>query len=163
MNWVDFLILGIIALSSIISLVRGFVREALSLLTWIVAFWVGWIFFRDLAAQLEPWISLPSLRLAIAFGILLIATLLVGGLINFLVSQLVDKTGLSGTDRMIGAIFGIARGGVLDAILVLLAGLTTIPTTDWWRDSMLISYSQDLAIWLRSFLSSDIADKFRYL
>lgn len=162
MIWVDYVIIGLIALSAIISLVRGFVREAISLVTWIAAFWVALLFFRELAVHLEPWIEVPSLRYGAAFAILLLLSLLLGGLVGFLLGQLVDKTGLSGTDRLIGVFFGLARGAVLVAILVLLAGLTPIPEDPWWQGSQLIPYFQQLAVWLQSLLPPDIAEKFSY-
>jgi len=162
MLWIDILIIGVIALSAVISLVRGFVQEAFSLATWIAAFWVAWFFFRPLAAQFEPWIEVQSIRLGVAYGLLLLAVLLVGGLLNRFFGMLVDTTGLTGTDRLIGAFFGAARGAVVVAVLVLLAGLTPFPGDDWWRDSTLIPYFQEMALWLKQFLPADIADNFRY-
>lgn len=162
MVWVDYVILGIIGLSAVISLVRGFVREALSLVVWVAAFWVSWAFFRPLAAQLD-WFTVPSVRLGASFAILFVATLMVGALLNFLVGQLVEKTGLSGTDRLIGVLFGAARGGVLVAVLVLLAGLTPLPNDPWWQESQLIGYFQELAIWLKTLLPEDIGAKFRFV
>ena len=162
MIWVDYVIIGIITISALISLVRGFMREALSLGAWILAFWVSWTFFRDLAIHFESWISVPSVRLGVAFLLLLVLTLIIGGLVNYLVGQLVEKTGLTGTDRMIGVFFGAARGALLVGIIVLLAGLTEIPADPWWHESLLISYFQDLALWLRDLLPPDIAAKFRY-
>jgi membrane protein required for colicin V production len=163
MIWVDYVIVGIVGLSAVISLVRGFVREAISLVTWIAAFWIALLFFRDLAVHLEPWIELQSLRLGAAFAILLLLSLLLGGVLGFLMGQLVDKTGLSGTDRMIGVFFGLARGAVLVAILVLLAGLTPFPDDPWWQSSQLIPHFQKLAVWLQSLLPPDIAGKFSYV
>ena len=160
--WIDYIIIGIIVLSSLISLVRGFMREALSLAAWILAFWISWTFFRELAIYFEQWISVPSMRLGVAFLLLLVVTLILGGLVNYLVGQLVEKTGLTGTDRMIGVFFGIARGSLLVGITVLLAGLTAIPSDPWWHESVLIGYFQDLALWLRAYLPPDIASKFKY-
>lgn len=162
MIWIDFVILGIIGLSAVISLMRGFVREALSLAVWVLAFWVAWTFFRKLALQLD-WFTVPSVRLGAAFLILFIATLMVGALVNFLMGQLVDKTGLSGTDRLIGILFGAARGAILVAILVLLAGLTPFPNDPWWKESQLIGYFQELAIWLKQLLPADIGEKFKFV
>jgi membrane protein required for colicin V production len=162
MLWIDILIIGIIALSAIISLVRGFVREALSLVTWVAAFWVAWLFFRPLAAPFEAWIEVPSIRLGVAYGILLIGVLLLGALINHFMTLLVNSTGLSGTDRLLGVFFGAARGAVVVAILILLAGLTPFPQDPWWRDSELIAYFQEMAVWLKQFLPADIAANFRY-
>jgi membrane protein required for colicin V production len=161
MIWVDYVILGIIGVSTIISLIRGFVREALSLVVWVVAFWVAWTFFRELAAQLD-YFSVPSVRLGIAFTVLFLTTLIIGALVNYLIGQLVDKTGLSGTDRLIGMLFGAARGILLVAVLVLLAGLTPLPEDPWWRESHLLAYFQELATWLKTLLPADIGEKFRF-
>lgn len=161
MIWVDYVIIGIIALSALISLVRGFMREALSLAVWVAAFWIAWTFFRELADHLT-WLSLPSVRLGAALAMLFIATLIVGGMVNFLVGQLVEKTGLSGTDRLIGMLFGAARGILLVTLLILLAGLTPLPEDPWWKSSQLIGYFQELAIWLKSLLPADLSEKFRF-
>jgi membrane protein required for colicin V production len=163
MSWVDYLIIAIIGLSALISLVRGFVRETVSLLAWVIGFVVAWSYFRDLSLQLAPWVETPSLRLGLAFAILLLVVLLLGAIAGFLVGQLVDKTGLSGTDRLLGVLFGAARGAVLVAILVLLAGLTPFPQDTWWDDSRLIVHFQHLAVWLLSLLPPDIADYFRFV
>ena len=161
--WVDFVILGVIGLSALFSLLRGFIREAFSLAVWILAFWVSWTFFRDLSLRMEGFINTPSVRLGVAFAILMILSLTVGGLINYLVIRLIKSTGLSGSDRFIGMFFGIARGVVLVAVLVLLAGLTPLPQDPWWQDSVLIPYFQELAIWLRDLLPPEVADRFQFL
>ncbi len=162
MNWVDYTIVGIIGLSALISLIRGFVTEVLSLIVWVVSFWVAWTFFRDVAEPLAPWIPLPSARLGVAFVLLFLVSLIIGGFLNFLVGRLVDRTGLTGTDRLLGAIFGLARGAVVVAALVFLAGLTPLPNDPWWRDSQLIRHFQELAFWLLSLLPPDIASHFKY-
>ncbi len=161
MIWVDYVIIGIIGLSALISLMRGFMREAFSLAAWVLAFWVAWNFFRELALQLTL-ISIPSLRLGASFAILFITTLVVGGLINFLAGQLVDKTGLTGTDRLIGMLFGAARGILLVTALMLLAGLTPLPEDPWWQQSQLIGYFQELAVSLQSMLPEDIGEYFNF-
>ena len=161
--WVDLVILGIILVSTIISLVRGFIREAFSLAVWILAFWVSWTFFRDLSVRLEPWIQTPSVRLGVAFAGLMVLSLVIGGLINYLVIRLIQSTGLSGSDRFIGMIFGAARGVLVVAVLVLLAGLTPVPADPWWQESKLIPYFEELALWLRDMLPSEVADKFQFL
>lgn len=160
--WVDMVIVGIILISALISLVRGFVREAFSLAVWILAFWVSWSFFRELALRFESLISTPSVRLGVAFVILMLLALMIGGLINYLVIQLIQRTGLSGSDRFIGMIFGAARGVLMIAVLVLLAGLTVFPVDPWWQESRLLPYFEELALWLREMLPADIADRFRF-
>lgn len=162
MIWLDFLIIGIILLSALISLVRGFVREAFSLAVWVLAFWVSWSFFRDLEVPLRQWIDSPTVRLGIAFAGLMIVTLVIGGLVNYLIIQLVERTGMSGTDRLIGMVFGAARGVLLVAVLVLLAGLTPMPEEGWWLQSSLVGYFEELAFWLRDLLPPEISGRFRY-
>jgi membrane protein required for colicin V production len=160
--WLDILMLGIILLSALISLARGFVREAFSLAIWVLAFWVSWSFFRDLEVPMRAWIGSPTARLGIAFAVLMITTLTVGGLVNYLIIQLVERTGMSGTDRLIGMVFGAARGVLLVAVLVLLAGLTPLPEESWWLDSSLVGYFEELAFWLRDLLPPEFAERFRY-
>jgi membrane protein required for colicin V production len=162
MIWVDWVIIGIIALSGLIGLLRGLVREALSLIAWAAAIWVALSFSHYVAGLLVKQISAPSVRLIVAFAALFVITLILAALVNYLIAKLVDKTGLSGTDHMLGVFFGIARGVVLVAIIVLLAGATPLPKDPWWRQSVLIEDFQNMALWLRDFLPADIASKFDY-
>ncbi len=117
-NWVDALILGILVISSLISLSRGFIKEALSLVTWVVAGIVAWMFGGSLAHHFEAYLDTPSVRVIAACAILFIVTLLIGALVNFLLAQLVRATGLTGTDRLLGMVFGGARGLLLVVIIV---------------------------------------------
>ena len=160
--WIDVVIIALIALSAILSLFRGFVKEAVALVTWLVALWVAMAFYEDLAAILSQWISLPSAQRITAFAVLFICVLLLGAIVNFLASKLVNKTGLTGTDKLLGIVFGVARGGVIVAILVLLAGLTPLPQDPWWQDSQMLGYFQELAMWMRSYLPNEIADTITY-
>lgn len=160
--WIDIVILALIALSAILSLFRGFVKEALALATWLVALWIAIAFYEDLAAWLSQWIELVSAQKITAFAILFVVTLLIGAAINFLAGKLVSKTGMSGTDKMLGIVFGVARGGVIVAILVLLAGLTPFPQDPWWQESQFLGYFEEFALWMRSFLPAEIADNITY-
>jgi len=104
----------------------------------------------------------PSLRVAAAFGGLFLATLLLGGLVGILASHLVDYTGLTGTDRVLGMGFGLLRGGAFIAVLVLVAGLTPLPRDPWWQQSLLLDHFQQTALWLRDFLPPELAQNFRF-
>lgn len=157
MNWVDFLIAGIFLVSIVVSLFRGFVREAISLATWLLAFWVGLVFSERLAAILPAAIHAPYLRVAVAFGLLFIMTLVLGALFNNLIAQLVKRTGLSGTDRALGGLFGVLRGVVVVLILVMFAGMTAAPQEAWWHHSYFIPYFQSLAVWVRDLLPAHLA------
>lgn len=156
MNWADWTIVGVIAISSFFSLRRGFMREALSLITWVTAFVVARLFNEALTVVLEPYIETPSLRLIAAFAILFIAMLIVGAVINNLVAMLVDATGLSSTDRILGVGFGIARGGLLVIALVALIGMTPATEDPWYQESQLIPHFKTLEDWSRN-MASDVA------
>ena len=162
MTPIDYGIVIIFIVSSLISLVRGFVKESISLASWGLAFWISISFSAQLSGILPASIEMPSLRLAIAFAALFILTLIAGGLVSFLVTTLVYRTGLSGTDRALGVVFGMLRGAVIVAVLVLLAGLTPLPGDPWWRESMLLGHFQSFALWLRDMLPSDVAQNFVY-
>ena len=162
MIWVDYAILVIISISALISILRGFVREALSLLGWILAIWVSFTFVDEVAALLVDHISVPSVRTATAFLALFFACLLVAGLVNLVMGKIVEKTGLSGTDRMLGVVFGTVRGAVVVGILVLLAGFTSVPKDLWWSQSLLLKHFQSIALELRDFMPPDIAANINY-
>lgn len=162
MNWVDFFILGILGISMLISVWRGFTHEALSLAGWVLAVWIAVSFAHNLEGLLRTHIETPSLRLIIAFAILFLLTLMVAGLVTHLAVQLIKKTGLTGTDRVVGILFGLARGGVIVTVLVLLAGFTAMPRDPWWHQSLLLHYFEHTALWVRGWLPPDLAKNIRY-
>ncbi|MGD2137173.1 MAG: CvpA family protein [Gammaproteobacteria bacterium] len=162
MAWIDVVVLALIALSAILSLFRGFVKEALALASWLIAFWIAMAFYEELAQWLAQWLTEPSAQKITAFSLIFICVLLIGALVNYLASKLVARTGLTGTDKMLGVVFGLARGAVIVAILVLLAGLTAMPQDSWWQDSQLLVYFEDLAMWMRSFLPGEIAENITF-
>ncbi|MBS98545.1 MAG: colicin V production CvpA [Oceanospirillaceae bacterium] len=155
MNWADWVIIAIIAISSLLSLKRGFVKEAVSLASWVAAFIVARLFSASLAVILEPYIETVSLRLLAAFAILFVITLIVGALVGMLFSALVSATGLSATDRVLGMGFGAVRGGLVVVVIVALLGMTPAVQDHWWLDSSLIPHFVLLEGWTRA-VASDV-------
>lgn len=162
MNSIDYIILGILLVSTVISFWRGFVREILSLLAWVAAMWIAVSFTPQVSILIENQVTNDSIRLIVAFLGLFITTLFVATLTNTLLSQLVKKTGLSGTDRMVGLIFGLARGGVIISVIVLVVGITNIPQEAWWQESVLLGHFENLAIWLKGNFPADMSTQFAY-
>ncbi|MFM2478746.1 CvpA family protein [Celerinatantimonas sp. MCCC 1A17872] len=151
MNWIDYVIIGIIALSALISLVRGFVKEAVSLASWIAAFFVASHFYSDVASYFTL-IENPYYRSGAAILCLFIATLLIGALCNYVLSQLVSTTGLSGTDRVLGICFGGVRGVFVVAALLFVLSFTALTKTPWWQHSQLIPEFTVIVQWFFEFL-----------
>jgi len=145
MVWVDYTVIGVILLSALVGLARGLMREVLSFVIWLGALLIAWTFFRELSSELTRWLPSPMIRLGAAFLILVFAVLIVGAIFGHLLSALVRKTGLTGTDRALGMVFGVARGTILVAMLAFLAALTPFPQEDWWQESSLIGRFQVLA------------------
>lgn len=160
MHWVDIVVFVIIGLSVIIGLFRGLIKEAISLATWVAAIWVGLSLASNVAGILPFSVGSQTVQTAIAFILLFVAVLIIGGLINYFAGQLVDKTGLSGTDRMLGLVFGLLRGGLIVAALVLLAKTTNMPSEPWWQSSLTLPFFGDVANWIKSLLPPSMAHHF---
>ena len=140
LNVFDWILVGIIATSSVFGLLRGFVKELLSLASWVAAFFVARLFSFKLSNFMVDWIDQPQFRVIAAFAILFAVTLVVGALINNVFSRLVSATGLSGTDRLFGMVFGVVRGGLLVIIMVSLLSLTPVSNDQWWQSSLIIPH-----------------------
>ena len=95
MVWIDYVILGVISVSALVSLLRGFTSEAISLATWLIAFIIASQFYQDLSVHLVA-INDLLIRDGAAIAILFVSSLILGALVNKLVATLIDKTGLFG-------------------------------------------------------------------
>lgn len=162
MTWPDYAILAVIAISILVGALRGFIKEVFSLLVWSAAFLVAYHFAGDVAIWMEDAVTLPSARTAMGFAGLFIAVLLVGGLMNYLLGRLVETTGLSGTDRLLGGVFGAARGLALIVAVLLVAGFTPIPSDPWWKGSQGIQRMMPLVTWASEYLPESVVEHLDY-
>ena len=132
----DIAIAVIVGLSAVIGLVRGLVKEILSLVAWVLAFVVA-IYFSPVVAQYLPsgWGS-DSVRLVIGFAGLFVGSLIAAALVQWLIAKLITSTGLSGTDRFLGFLFGSARG-LLITVVILMGAREVVAERSWWQASVL--------------------------
>lgn len=162
MALVDFAIVIIITVLLVLGLIWGFAKIAIALGTWVAASTISFAFAPNLASSLLTSIESPPMRLAAAMGILFVLTLMIGAVVSFLVRQVVNKTGLSGLDRVLGMVIGFSLGLVVVVALVFAAGLTNAPSYDWWQASVLIERFESLAVWLQGYLPDDVSKYFSY-
>ncbi|MEO7066353.1 MAG: CvpA family protein [Rhodanobacter sp.] len=158
MNWTDYIIIGVIALSVMVGLLRGLISEVLALAIWVAAFWVAWLLGPSLATHLEHTITLPSARYIVSYGACFVTVLILGALLRFVIGKLIESTGLSGTDRLLGMLFGFARGVFLVALMVFLIGFTSFTRDPWWQQSVLLPQFQHVAAWLGQQVPPSVAE-----
>ena len=151
---IDYLLLGIVALSALMGVFRGFVKESLSLVAWVIGIWGAWRFGFVVAQWLPEFLGDVMARVWAARLAILILVLIIGGVASGIISFLMGRTGLNGTDRFVGMIFGLARGIVLVGVTISTLEFAGFQADPWWRQSKLIPYAAPIADSLR-----DIADQ----
>jgi membrane protein required for colicin V production len=162
MTLFDYAALGVIALSVAIGVFRGATREVIAIASWTVSGYLALSFAPALATLLPGSFSSPTLRLGTAFAAILLSCLLVFALLSLAMGALLKRSGLTGADRALGAVVGLARAVVILVVLTLLAGLTTLPREPSWRNARSSDMLESLAILVRGYLPSALAARIRY-
>ena len=152
MNGADLLILGVLVVSMVLGLIRGFVREAIAVLAWLGGLWLAWRY----APLIEPFlggaVGEPPVSTWTARALIVLAVLIVGWLVAGILSHLLRHSGLSLlVDRLLGATFGLLRGAVVVAVFVLLGQFVEMTEVTWWQQSKLLPYAVELAGWIQTF------------
>jgi len=155
--WIDWVIIALITVSTLISLKRGFVKEALSLVTWVGAFIIARTFHPQMQSLLESTVETPLVRLVAAFAILFFGTLIIGAIINNMIGHLVRATGLSATDRVLGMGFGLLRGVVVVIVGIAFTRYTPLAQDTWWKTSIMIDRLAVVEDWSRRTLGDEFA------
>ncbi|HEX9451665.1 MAG TPA: CvpA family protein [Burkholderiales bacterium] len=153
----DLIAVVAIAISVGFGIWRGGVREVLTLLSWILAFWLAKLFAAVVAGWLPASWSHQGLRIAIGFIAVMLVSVVILSLVSMLIVHLVKVAGLTTSDRMLGAAFGLLRGLLIVVILVLLGGMTSEPREPYWRNALFSKPLQKMAAWAKPWLPEDIA------
>jgi membrane protein required for colicin V production len=158
----DYSVMVLIVLSIGLGFWRGFAYEFISLLGWIAAYFVARLFAADVTEYVPDFVSSITAKTTVAYACLFMATLLVGGIVAWLLSKVVKFAGLGLMDGVVGGVFGFIRGLLLVLILVLLAGLTNLPKKPFWREAWSSKSLQSVAIFTKDFLPENVAKKVVY-
>jgi membrane protein required for colicin V production len=146
----DVLILLILLGSTLIGLLRGFVREAVSLGFWIVAIWAAWKFGPVVEPHLGGLLTDPKIAPWVGRFVILMLVLLIGWILGMLLSYFTRSMGMGPLDRAIGLLFGIMRGMVLVGLVIIGAELLHLNQEPWWGRSKLVPYGETMGDWLRA-------------
>ena len=162
MTVVDIIVIAILGISIAFGAWRGLVREVLALVAWVAAFLIANLLAPDAAKLLPRAMANEELRLLVSFVVVFIAALVGLSVLAILASKLVRIIGLGPSDRVVGGIFGLVRGLLVVMILVLLAGLTTVPRQPMWRNAILSAPLEAFAGYIKAWLPSDLSKRIRY-
>jgi len=162
MIWIDFAIIGLQCITLIAGLLKGFSQQAYSLMCWLLAVSVGLNFSPEFSMFLKSTISDSSAQMAASFAALCLITLTVGGLIRILLGELIKKSKLTVAERLGGMVVGIAHGMIFVAVLVMLAGLSVLPHSPWWKKSKLIPPFQSIVLGLHDRIPSELTKNVHY-
>ncbi len=162
MSLPDIAIIAIILVSLVVGLFRGFIREVLSLAAWILALWAAYAYARGGGVFLEPYIHQPPLRVVAAFGVIFVLVLIAASFLGYLLWRALPLSGISGVDRSLGMLFGVGRGVIIVALLLLAAIFMDFATQPWWQKSLLVHYFTPVADGLRSLMPADLAVYFQH-
>ena len=161
MSPVDIAIAVIILVSALIGVFRGFIREILSLASWVIALYIAWTFAPLGATYLEPYISQPPLRVVAAFVGIFVVALIVASIIAYLVYKLFALAGIKGVDRSLGFLFGVLRGVLIVAILILVAVYTDFAAQPWWQTSKLVGFFTPITDFLLTLMPPEVVENFQ--
>lgn len=144
-SWADYAIVIVFVASALFGFWRGFVKEALSLVTWLVAIFLAWKFAWTVEPMLGEWIAAPELKLWAARVVILVLVLIAGGLLAWAVRAFIRVTGLSGPDRLLGALFGLARGALIVGLAVIGIQMAELDQDPWWQQARFRPLGDQLA------------------
>lgn len=157
MGLMDSAIIAVMLFSALVGFWRGFIREVFSLASWLVALWVAYSYAPVAAVYLLDYIEQPLARVTTAFIAIFMVVLIITAMLGKWFGKVRSFTGIDSVDRLLGMLFGIGRGVVLIALVILMATFMELTSQLWWQESTLIEHFTPLAEFLESLMSTDLA------
>jgi membrane protein required for colicin V production len=155
MTPVDYILIAIVLVSMLFGAIRGFLRESIALLGWLVGLWLAWRYAPLVQPYLGGSLTDTELQVWVARGILLLGAVLAAWIIGSLLGYLVQRSGLTlGVDRILGTVFGLVRGAVMIGFAVMLAQAAEMEDEPWWKESRLIPVGVEMASVLRGYVET---------
>lgn len=155
MTHVDYLLVGIVLVSVLFGAIRGFLRESIALLGWLVGLWMAWRYSSLVLPYLGGLLRDTPLQIWVARLIVLIAVVIVAWLLGSLLGYIVQRSGLTlGVDRILGGVFGLVRGAVIVGFVVMLGEAADLPSEPWWKESKLLPLGREMASVLRGYVET---------
>lgn len=158
----DYAVLGILAASSLLGLWRGVIAEVLALAAWVAAFIAARAWGAEAAPYFDGVVAEPALRYAAGFVAVMLFVLVTFAVARLVLSMILKAAGLAMVDRLLGAGFGILRGVLIVLVGVLLAGMTALPKSQWWRNAWLAPPLETAVIAAKPWLPADVAKRIQY-
>ena len=152
MNGIDTAILIVTVLSCVFGLWRGLVGEALALFTWIAALLVARVYSEEFSGLLVNVIENSSVRYVAVFTVIFIGVMLLGRLLSHLLSKLLTIAGSKLADRVLGGVFGLARGVIIVMVILFISNMF-FSETEQWQQSTLIPYGMAMIEWSRMLIT----------
>ncbi|MEY2634019.1 MAG: putative colicin production protein [Pseudomonadota bacterium] len=162
MTWFDYLILGILLASLLLGVWRGVIGEIIALAAWVLAFVAARAFGSEVGNALFSSLGDPGWRSAAGFAALFFGVLAIMGLARLAMSNLVRAIGLGLADRLLGLLFGLARGGLIVLVLVAMGGMTSAPKQTWWTQAMLSAPLETAVLAVKPWLPPDLGKQIRF-
>jgi membrane protein required for colicin V production len=158
----DYVVLGVMAISLLLGVTRGVISEILALVAWLAAFIAARMWAVPVGDLMLAEMSDPLWRQLAGFVVVFVAVLILFALLRWLVTLLLKVTGLRPLDRILGALFGVARGVLVVLVLVMLAGLTPLPQQQWWRQAMFAPPLETGVLAVKPWLPPELAKRIQY-
>ena len=148
LHWIDYVIIGVLVLSALTGFVRGFIKEVIALGVWVAAVWVAFVYAKPVAAWLGTYIQDKSVQVVLAYVVIVVGTVFIGGILNTMLSFILHHSGLSGTDRLLGLIFGAVRGVFVIALVMVVIRISAFPEDEYKKKAQLYTYFTPLVNWM---------------